>query len=251
MFFLLINFVFSEIFYERIYLTNLNEIQINNSYFYNGGLKIISSNCKTILNNNIFINCYINNDFGIVKIEVFSSITIYCCFLNSTSNQNSIGISQYSSINQKNFLNFSIFNQLNGGNSGSFSWNLQNGINIVNNINVSNCFSTSNREIGGHFGGGISGYSLFHNYFKNYGSSIYGPYLVSGLNQYHENLNFINNSIFTYGIILYWDGNHILKNSIFNNNNGIPLFKSTLYSHNGFISLENCFFDILNIGNYK
>ena len=208
-----------------------------------GGIQIISTSNITI-NLCKFYNCIINthnNGGGSYLSSIISNVEKTCYELCSTGNyghglfhestkNNSLKLTSYNKCSKRNLIN------------GFSSWMLCKGFSILSQSNISLCYSTE-RESGGHFHSGTPHLTLYNQFERNNGHSIFRPSTIISYNVFHNFNNFINNSINVESIILISQGNQYFYHNIFIKNNG-ELFKCYSY-----ISLINCFTDLSNFNN--
>jgi len=130
------------------------------------------------------------------------------------------------------------------------SWCQMGGNCLANTVNTS--YSTCpNREATGHFFNGpvSNGYRLVS--YRNTGRGIYAPFCLSSGTYYHEYCSHINNTAGDLGILIIWDGNHVLRCSLFVLNKG-PISSSGFGSHigKGTLLFDSCLFDQNLVGYY-
>ena len=253
MFFSFLYLTISEITYYKSRQT-IFEFEIKNSHFsyittsLNGGAVFLSN----VQINLTLIYCIF------IKIIGVEGGAFYCysnspkSFCNSFSNcTGTIGSSlyQYCSSSLNNFLNYS---SISFSISTEFAgWLLRSGNCLIFSINSSFC-DCSVRESAGHFGYGGGGNSQYYLCILNKGSGIFGPYSENlGIQYFHNNSIFNNNTSGSLGLLIIWNGNHFFYNSIFLKNIG-PISSSGLGSHVGKGSLifNSCIINDILYGYY-
>jgi len=227
---------------------------IDSSNFQN--ITITSNGGGIFISNTVFLVAVVRSSFirisalsgGGLYLEgkIVSTLSNYYSYCSASVNGGSVF--QTSLVGFSNHLNNShISNSYVAEHS---NWCLKGGNCLANYVNTS--YSTCpNREATGHYYSGpiSNGYRLIS--YRNNGKGIYGPFcLVSGT-YYHEYCSHINNTVGDLGVIIIWDGIHVLRCSLFVLNAGVISSSGTgSWNGKGSLLFDSCLFDRNLVGSY-
>jgi hypothetical protein len=131
------------------------------------------------------------------------------------------------------------------------AWELRGGRSHGENVNSSSNICAA-RESDMHFWDGCVGSLAFVNFVGGEGGAIFGPYCETSGGRVYDRLNFVGNRAGSYGIVVLWNGQHTIANSVFSNNTAEKI--SVLGSgSSGSLVFDRCsFFDAAStsLGSY-